>query len=470
MMRHLTILFMALCIASAHAETVAGPVADKVVLSRNGAFLLIEMDINLAQVDVASNEAVLFTPLLVKGDEEKALPAVGVYGRKRYYYYDRNGLLPSSASGEMAIKASRKPDIQHYRTLVDYEPWMDGAVLQLQRETFGCCQEVLAGGSEALASYNEPKFVPQYLYVQPEAEVVKTRSLSGSAFIDFPVSRTEIKPDYRNNGAELAKIRATIDSVRNDADIRITSISIKGYASPEGSYSLNERLASGRTEALKEYVVGLYHFEPSLISTSYEPEDWAGLRKYVAQSSLAHREEILALIDSDREPDNKEYKIKKEYPADYAALLRDCYPALRHSDYRVEYVIRSFSSADEIRPLVSSDPQKLSQQEFYLASEGMEPGSEEFNKVFETAVRVYPDDETANLNAANTAMAEGDLPSAARYLAKAGNTPQAVYARGIYAVLTENYAEAQTLLQEAQRAGIAQASEALEYVTYKIEQ
>lgn len=470
MMRHLTILFMALCIASAHAETVAGPVADKVVLSRNGAFLLIEMDINLAQVDVASNEAVLFTPLLVKGEEEKALPAVGIYGRKRYYYYDRNGLLPSSTSGEIAIKASRKPDIQHYRTLVDYEPWMDGAVLQLQKETFGCCQEVLADGSDVLASYNEPKFVPQYLYVQPEAEVVKTRSLSGSAFIDFPVSRTEIKPDYRNNGAELAKIRATIDSVRNDADIRITSLSIKGYASPEGSYSLNERLASGRTEALKEYVVGLYHFEPSLISTSYEPEDWAGLRKYVAQSSLAHREEILALIDSDREPDNKEYKIKKEYPADYATLLRDCYPALRHSDYRVEYVIRSFSSADEIRPLVSSSPQKLSLQEFYLASQGMEPGSEEFNKVFETAVRVYPDDETANLNAANTAMAEGDLPSAARYLDKSGNTPQAVYARGIYAVLTENYAEAQTLLQEAQRAGIAQASEALEYVTYKIEQ
>ena len=468
MMRHLTILFMALCMVSAHAETVAGPVADKVVLSRNGAFLLIEMDINLAQVDVASDEAVLFTPLLVKGDEEKALPAVGVYGRRRYYYYGRNGLLPSSTSGEMVIKAARKPDIQHYRTLVDYEPWMDGAVLQLQRETFGCCQEVLAGGNDVLASYNEPKFVPQYLYVQPEAEVVKTRSLSGSAFIDFPVSRTEIKPGYRNNGAELAKIRATIDSVRGDADMRITSLSIKGYASPEGAYSLNGRLASGRTEALKEYVVGLYHFDPSLITVSYEPEDWAGLRKYVAQSSLANREEILALIDSDCEPDSKEYKIRKEYPADYAVLLRDCYPALRHSDYRVEYVIRSFSSADEIRPLVSSDPQKLSLQEFYLASQGMEPGSEEFNKVFETAVRVYPDDETANLNAANTAMAEGDLPSAARYLAKAGNTPQAVYARGIYAVLAEDYAEARILLQEARRAGIAQASEALEYVTYKI--
>lgn len=469
MIRNILIIGLSLLVSALHAETSDG-IAQQVRISRSGDFMLIEMDLDLSQVDVRRDEAVLLTPRLTKGDEEKTLPEVGIYGRRRYIYYERNGLLPANGSESLAIKEADKPASHHYRTVVDYEPWMDGAELRLACETFGCCQEVLSGDEAVLASYNEPKFVPQYLYVQPEAEVVKTRSLSGSAFIDFPVSRTEIKPDYRNNSAELAKIRATIDSVRNDADIRITSLSIKGYASPEGSYESNGRLASGRTEALKEYVAGLYHFDDDIISTSYEAEDWAGLRKYVEQSSLTHRQEILDLIDSNREPDNKEYKIKKEYPEDYATLLRDCYPALRHSDYRVEYVIRSFSSAGEIRPLIQSQPQKLSLQEFYLATQGMEPGSEEFNKVFETAVRIYPDDETANLNAANTAMSEGNLQKASAYLDKAGNSPQAVYARGIYAVLTGNYAEAQRLLQDAQNAGVAKATEALEYAKYKNEQ
>lgn len=468
MIRNILIIGLSLLVSALHAETSDG-IAQQVRISRSGDFMLIEMDLDLSQVDVRSDEAVLLTPRLAKGDEEKMLPEVGIYGRRRYIYYERNGLLPVNGSS-LAIKEADKPASHHYRTVVDYEPWMDGAELRLACETFGCCQEVLSGDEAVLASYNEPKFVPQYLYVQPEAEVVKTRSLSGSAFIDFPVSRTEIKPDYRNNSAELAKIRATIDSVRNDADIRITSLSIKGYASPEGSYESNGRLASGRTQSLKEYVAGLYHFDDDIISTSYEAEDWAGLRKYVEQSSLTHRQEILDLIDSNREPDNKEYKIKKEYPEDYAVLLRDCYPSLRHSDYRVEYVIRSFSSAGEIRPLIQSQPQKLSLQEFYLATQGMEPGSEEFNKVFETAVRIYPDDETANLNAANTAMSEGNLQKASAYLDKAGNSPQAVYARGIYAVLTGNYAEAQRLLQDAQNAGVAKATEALEYAKYKNEQ
>lgn len=37
----------------------------------------------------------------------------------------------------------------------------------------------------------------------------------------------------------------------------------------------------------------------------------------------------------------------------------------------------------------------------------MKLGSEEYNETFEVAVRMFPDDEVANLNAANAAMARG---------------------------------------------------------------
>ena len=47
---------------------------------------------------------------------------------------------------------------------------------------------------------------------------------------------------------------------------------------------------------------------------------------------------------------------------------------------------------------------------------------------------MYPDDETANLNAAVIALNRNDLQAAARYLAKAGSSPQALNARGVLAV------------------------------------
>ena len=100
---------------------------------------------------------------------------------------------------------------------------------------------------------------------------------------------------------------------------------------------------------------------------------------------------------------------------------------------------REIFSSEEIKRILLTQPQKLSLNEFYLAAQTCEPGTDPFNEIFETAVRMYPDDEVANLNAANSAMQKGDLKSAGRYLQKAGESPEALYARGEYAMLTEEY-------------------------------
>ena len=75
---------------------------------------------------------------------------------------------------------------------------------------------------------------------------------------------------------------------------------------------------------------------------------------------------------------------------------------------------------------------------------------------------MYPSDETANLNAANAAMRRGDLDGAERYLAKAGNTPKAVYARGALAIRREDYAAARRYLNEAKALGVEQAAVTLD--------
>lgn len=439
--------------------------ADRVSLKRDGSYLTVGMTLRLSEVEAKGDRAVLITPLLEKGDTNKALRPIGIYSRNRYFHYARQGKgRMLGGADELSFKEKDKPDTLAYQVILPYEEWMDGASLTLFRQDYGCCGKVLAEQSQTLGEYRgkRPEFIPLMVYVQPEVERTKTRALAGTAYIDFPVSRTEIRPDYRNNRRELDKITATIDSVQADADITITSVAIKGYASPEGSYGLNTRLAEGRTEALKQYVSRLYDFENDFIRTSSEPEDWEGLRRYVAESTLEHKREILDIIDAGGDPDRKERQIKTAYPSDYRHLLQHCYPALRHSDYRIEYTVRSFTDVEEIRRVMRTQPQKLSLQEFFLVAQASQAGSRDFDEVFDIAVRLYPDNPVANLNAANTALSRKDLPAARRYLAKAGDTPQAVYARGICALLEKNYPEAETLLKQAQSAGITEADTALE--------
>ena len=421
--------------------------------------LFVSMDLDVSALDIATNRELLFVPIL-KGDQDSIqLPFMIIAGRNRYFYHLRN--TPVS-DGDILERAGLAKEIR-YRTTLPLEEWMSKATLAIDESSCGCRGEGKDRRVPLLQM--EPKvYTPKFVYLSPEVEMVKTREIKGSAYIDFPVNRTEIHEDYRNNPAELRKIRQTIDIVQKDPDVRITLLSIKGYASPEGTYANNTRLAKGRTATLKTYVRELYHFPDSVMQTSYEPEDWCGLEAYVDSTNLKNRDAILALIHSDMEPDAKEKVIKSTYPEDYRFLLKNVYPGLRHSDYVVRYVVRTYTDAEEIRRIMKTQPQKLSLRELYIAVQDLEPGSDEYNEAFEIAVRMFPGDEIANLNAANAAMAKGDLKGAARYLNKAGNRGEAVYARGVYAALQGDLEKAKEWFSEAVRSGIVEAKEALSQI------
>ena len=430
-------------------------------VSRSGDKLFVSMEMDVSAMNVKSNREVIFTPKLSKGKDSLHLPSIIIAGRNRYYHHLRNGLR----TNDMTLYQNGKVSVIHYRTVVPYADWMNRATLSSVNETCGCCSELLAGDNNPLlALHLEPKeFVPAYVYIRPKA-APKINVLEGSAYIDFPVNRTEIHENYRRNPVELQKILNTIDAVRNDADTRIIALTIKGYASPESPYSNNERLAKGRTQTLKEYVQRQYNFPESIISTDYEPEDWAGLERAVENSDLQNRDAILALIRSNMEPDAKEWKIKKTYPADYSWLLKNIYPGLRHSDYAVKYEVRAYTDVEEIKRLIKTQPQKLSLNEMYLAAQEMETGSEEYNETFDIAVRMFPDDEVANLNAANIAMSRGSLKSAERYLQKAGDSPQAIYARATLAALNKDFDTAGKMFKEAVRKGMPDAEKMLRQI------
>lgn len=449
--------------SAANAQSLNGVNVESFTMERNGSFVVIDMDIDISALDVKSKQSAVITPHIVRDTISVALKSIGVYGRNRYYVYERNEDLAPTSGEDLEYRSNNLPDIVNYHAVIPFEEWMDGCQLILERADCGCGNAELAReGSVLIDRFPLQPYQPTLLYIRPETEAVKSRSVSGSAFIDFQVNKVDIRPTFRNNRAELAKITGTIDSIKADSDITITAISIKGYASPEGSYSNNTRLAKGRTEALKRYVETLYNFPTELITTSYEVEDWAGVERYVEASNLSNKAAILRVIRSNDKPDVKEQTLRSRYPNDYLHLLENCYPALRHSDYVIEYQVRQYSSPEEIERIMNTAPQNLSLQEFYILAKTYNPGSEELDELWEIAVRMYPHDEIANFNAANSAMDKGDFERAERYLLKAGNRPEVEYSRGCIEALKEDYPAAIPHLEKAVSGGVSEAEPMLE--------
>lgn len=410
---------------------------------------------------VSSNRMLTLTPMIfadsTKGNGNKELSQSIFYGRKRRIIQERQGLLPLNLNA-FTMRKNGEEQTTDSRNVIDLEPWMEECHLKLHAQLCGCGnaeeETMIINIGQLLGPFPTYEHIA---FLMPIAPPVKTDSLNGSAYLDYRVNRTELDPTYRRNPAELDSIRATIAPIRKDKNVSITYATIKGYASPEGDWDNNVRLASGRAETMRAYIVNEYALEGVRFDVDFEAEDWKGLRRHIVEGNLPEKDEILAIIDdpSIKSQDARDWKLKK-LKCYKEKILGEIYPALRHSDYTIYYTIRDFTT-EEAKEIFKVRPWQLSQAEMYRVAQTYEPGSEEFNKLFMTAVTMHPNDTTANLNAAAIALNAKDLKAAEKYLEKAGNSPAAISNRAILQWLKGNEQEAYRLIQIAANAGCKQA-------------
>ena len=437
--------------------------------------LTMVLDLHMKDFKIGRNGDAIYTPIIFSenGQDSVVMSPFTVCGRNRYYYYLREGFLDT---GTAPIYRSGSKETVTITETVPLERWMtNNGTVEVRQQKTNCCSAptLVPGNSEwgnvLIARINEPLPTREFDYVfspPMEDEPVK-KSVQGRAFVTFVVNRTELNPHYMINTQELRKITNSIDIVKADPDAIITEIHIRGYASPEGPYDNNVRLAKGRTQTLANYVNSLYKFKPGIMTTSYDPEDWAGLRSYVTDSMdfpLKNRLGLLAIIDGPLGFDARDAALKSQFPQDYEIILRDIYPWLRHSDYTVNYNIQVYTDLANLMRLYNTDPTKLRPVDFYTIAQEYPVGSPEYLAVMKKAVEVYPDHPMINLNVANIYLMDGDFDAAQSCLLKAGQNPGANYARGVLAAKRDDYREAIKWFTLAEEEGVAQAGKAIELV------
>ena len=454
-------------------------------LAQRGDSLYVDMAVTTEGRNVPSRMSADFTPVLVSSERSLALPAVSLMGRNSYRNH-RRALALMSAKERGAYEKSAPyyvvPDYKgdsrmDYRLALPYEAWMSSAKLTLQRIDCGCGKSsvtdvrLLAGkvSLEEVIVIERYRIEPHLAYIRPEAEAVKSRAEQGESFLDFAVGKTSVNPEFGRNAAELEKIRRMIDLVQDDKDLTIKRIVIVGYASPEGSLAMNERLSEGRAKALRDYLQSRYPAIPgSLYSIRFGGENWDDLVEAVQTSDMPDKQAVLDIIDRYSIIGGREAKLmalKGGTPWRY--MLREMFPSLRKVTVTVDYDVRNFD-AEAAKAVVKTRPQNLSLNELYLVANTYEPGSEDFNSLFETAVRLYPESVTATVNAAVAALERRDFVGAERYLRSVKSPdriPECDNAWGLLLMLRDqDYDRAAPYFEAARAAGLEAAQQNLDEI------
>ena len=439
---------------------------SQTVATRQGAKAVVDLDLDLTNMKhLKSNTVLQIVPMLQANDGsgQLDLPAISISGRTRAIMLRRMGKqvdIIRNKSGEQHY---------HYTAEVPFALWMKDASLIFRAKGYGCAECEL-GDYTTLLTPNAlaPLYQPQYRYAMlvPEGEETKRREESLTAQITFPVSQTTLNLNLGNNRAEIKRIDDKLTELTRNKNLTVDALSIAGYASPEGSEDLNNRLAQGRVDRVAQYIVSKSPRLKGHYTSSAMGADWDGLREAIATSSLDHKEQVLEILQKEPVSERTAALRAIDDGQTYAQLLQTYYPPLRRTVISFSFVVKGFD-LEEAKQVIKTHPTHLSLAEVNLLANSYPAGSAERYQTWVIAADAFPNAVEPATNAAIMDLEAGRYDQAVKLLERYKKNTKLYTLLGIAYAYNEQYDNARTYLTKAAQLGLPDALYNLdEYLHY----
>ena len=439
---------------------------SQTVATRQGAKAVVDFDLDLTNMKhLKSNTVLQIVPTLQANDGsgQLDLPAISISGRTRAIMLRRMGKqvdIIRNKSGEQHY---------HYTAEVPFALWMKDASLIFRAKGYGCAECEL-GDYTTLLTPNAlaPLYQPQYRYAMlvPEGEETKRREESLTAQITFPVSQTSLNMNLGNNRTEIKRIDDKLTELTRNKNLTVDALSLAGYASPEGSEDLNNRLAQGRVDRVAQYIVSKSPRLKGHYTSSAMGADWDGLREAIATSSLDHKEQVLEILQKEPVSERTAALRAIDDGQTYAQLLQTYYPPLRRTVISFSFVVKGFD-LEEAKQVIKTHPTHLSLAEVNLLANSYPAGSAERYQTWVIAADAFPNAVEPATNAAIMDLEAGRYDQAVKLLERYKRNTKLYTLLGIAYAYNEQYDNARTYLTKAAQLGLPDAQYNLdEYLHY----
>ena len=267
------------------------------------------------------------------------------------------------------------------------------------------------------------------------------------ANIMFVIQQANVRSSETNSDA----VKALKESLKNFAadtkNYAIDNLEISAYASPDGGFKLNDKLAAQREKNAANYAKNEVKKAKAdaAIESKYTAQDWDGFKSLVEQSNLQDKDLIIRVLSMYDDPEKRETEIKN-LSAVYKDLAADILPQLRRARLTLNYQIIGRSD-EEIQEAYKTDASVLSVEELLYAATLTEDKAEK-KAIYTTASQNYPNDYRAFNNLGELAFKDGDYATAETNFKKAlsikADAPEVNTNMGLLCLAQSKPEEAQT--------------------------
>ena len=274
------------------------------------------------------------------------------------------------------------------------------------------------------------------------------------ANIKFLIGQAQLRKSELQNNSVQEFVRLLNDIAAKQETLRLDNVEVTGFASPDGGYDVNDRLASNRRAVAQKYVDQQMKKAGASgsVDTKYTAEDWDGFKQLVQASNIQDKDVILRVLSMYQDPEEREAQIRNISSA-FRELADGILPQLRRSRLIANYEVIGRSD-EQIKEQLQSDARQLSIEELLYAGGQLYDGNaDKAKEAYTKATQVYPSDARAYNNLARLAYTQGNYAEAKQMAEKAlsvdRNQPEANANLGMLALLNGDVTTAETLIAKA---------------------
>lgn len=265
-----------------------------------------------------------------------------------------------------------------------------------------------------------------------------------NADIMFLIQQANIRSKQLKS-EEMAALKDKVNETKSDDRKELKGIEISSYASPDGGYDLNYKLAEKREDNTMKYLNKQLKKDSiaTEVTGKFTAQDWDGFKTLVEKSSIQDKELILRVLSMYNDPAQREKEIKN-MSSTFKVLAEEILPQLRYS--RITASIDLIGKTDEeIMALVATDPKELTLEELLFAGT-LTTDKEQQLYIYAKAAEYFPNDYRAFNNAGMVCFEMGKFSDANAWFEKAakiaGNSAQVQMNQGLIALKEGNQEKA----------------------------
>ena len=327
----------------------------------------------------------------------------------------------------------------NFNMAIPYSSNMEAADLRITGRVFKGLKEKLTLPEKKIADATiiTPYLVKkEFKMIYEDDAIIRSVDKTKSAVINFDRGQSIVK-DGELKDVDLNDLLVWISTSQLNPKIKINSINIVGYASPDGVEDKNSNLSNERTKSARASLISLMkkakivgYSDTTNYTMQGKGEDFDGFKeqlKLTTSISEADKNLFIRILEMTKDPVQRETEMIN-LGKSYTELEKDVFPKIRRANIIVNYTENGLTD-DEILQATTNNPSILGVEELLFAAKNLTQDLNEKARIYQLAASNFDSDYRTHNNLGALNFSQNKIADAKKSLEKSNSLKENIAAK-----------------------------------------